>query len=315
MISNNQTAWRAAGAAGVLLAVAGCGGESGISTLNLSLTDAPLEGATTVWLQFTGVEIKPAGDGPARAYMFDAPRGFNMLDLQHGNAAVLLEDTEVPAGEYTWIRLLMDPAPNSSYVVDDDGTHGLRIPSGQEVGLRLIRGFTMPDGGRADFTIDFMLDKSIIAPPGQSPNYLMKPVLRMTNNVETGSIEGTFLPGTLAAIPACADVTPTVYLFTGAGVMPDDLYNPLEGPADTRPEVDPLVTANAYLTQAQGYAYRFGFVAAGTYTVAFTCDDDDPAVDEDAVDENDEPLHMPISFSVYPQSVVVAAGQASVANF
>jgi len=308
MKSINRTSWRIAGTTGALLAVAGCGGESATSILNLSLTDAPLEGATSVWLQFTGVEIKQSG-GPARAYMFSAPRGFDMLTLQHGNAAELLGDTEVPAGEYEWVRLILDPAPGTSYVIDNDGQHGLRIPSGLETGLKLNRGFTMPDGGRADFTIDFQLDKSIIAPPGQSPNYLMKPVLRMTDNVQTGSIEGTFLPGTLAAIPACVGVAPRVYLFTGAGVLPDDLYNPAEGAPDTRPEVDPLVTATAYLADNQQYAYRFGFVQTGTYTVAFTCDDDDPAVDEDVAPAT------PISFSVYPQSVVVAVGAASFANF
>jgi hypothetical protein len=288
------------------LAMAGCGGEEGTSTLNLALTDAPVDEATTVWVQFTGVEVKPA-NGPAEAFMFTAPKGYDLLTLQNGNAATLLGDTTVDAGEYEWVRLILDPAPGSSYVVDDSGRHDLRIPSGAQTGLKLVRGFTMPAGGRADFTIDFVLQESIIAPPGQSPDYLMKPVLRMTNNIETGSIAGTFAAPTLAAIPACAGKAPSVYLYTGAGVVPDDLYNPLEGPPDTAPDVSPLVTAIAAPNASSQYAYRIGFVQAGTYTVAFTCNDDNPAVDENAT--------TPLAFVVYPTPVVVTAGQTATANF
>src|SRR5690606_34862100 len=123
-------------------------------------------------------------------------------------------------------------------------------------------------GGRADFTIDFVLAKSIIAPPGQSPDYLMKPVLRMTNNVETGTLEGSFNGATLAGIAACAGKAPEVYLYEGAGVIPDDLYNPNNGTSDSDPAVDPLVTATAFMEGA-AYHYHIGYVEAGTYTVSF----------------------------------------------
>jgi hypothetical protein len=130
------------------------------------------------------------------------------------------------------VRLILDPAAGSSYVVDASGQHSLRIPSGAQTGLKLVRGFTMPAGGRADFTIDFVLQKSIIAPPGQSPDYLMKPVLRMTNNVEVGTIAGTFAAQSLSAIPACTGKAPVVYLFEGGNVTPDDIYNPTDGSVD-----------------------------------------------------------------------------------
>src|SRR5690348_7692313 len=91
------------------LALAGCGGEGASSTLNLGITDAPLTGATKVWLQFTGVEIKPAG-GPAQIFTLSPAAGFDMLTLQNGNAATLLGDTTVDPGDYEWVRLIMDPA-------------------------------------------------------------------------------------------------------------------------------------------------------------------------------------------------------------
>lgn len=300
----------AAAISAVLLA--SCGGEDTVqansSTLHINLIDGPISSATKVWVQFSGVEVKPVG-GDAQTFAFSPAKGFDLLTLQKGNAATLLGDTSVSAGEYEWVRLMLDSTAGSSYIVDSTGQHAIRIPSGAETGLKLVRGFTMPAGGRGDFTVDFVLDKSIIAPPGQSPDYMMKPVLRITDNIQVGTISGTFAANTLSGIPACAGKAPIVYLYQGAGVTPDDIYNPLNGGTDTAPTVDPLVTAPASLNGASVYAYTIAFVPVGSYTVAFTCDNDDPAVDENA------PPATPLNFVVYPQTVTVSVGQTATANF
>jgi hypothetical protein len=301
-----------AAAAGAAL-LAGCGGGDSMSlgpqssTLSLSLTDGPLSTATKVWVQFAGVEIKPV-NGSAQVINFGTPKGFDLLLLQRGNAAMLLNDTTVVAGNYEWIRLILDPAANTSYVEDGTGKHYLRIPSGAETGLKLVRGFTMPAGGRADFTIDFVLDKSIIMPPGQAPDYMMKPVLRITDNMQVGVIAGAFAVNTLAGLPACTGKAPSVYLYTGSGIAPDDIFNPLNGGTDTAPAVDPLVTATASLASGV-YSYRIGYVPVGTYTVAFTCDNDDPSVDENAAPGTG------LNFTTYAQPVTVTVGQTSTVNF
>lgn len=308
-----QRAAIAAAASAALLAGCGGGGDAmnvgpQSSTLSLSITDGPLSTATKVWVQFTGVEIKPV-NGTARAINFSAPKGFDLLLLQRGNAALLLNDTLVDAGEYEWIRLILDPAPNASYVEDSTGKHYLRIPSGAETGLKLVRGFTMPAGGRADFTIDFVLDKSILTPPGQAPDYMMKPVLRITDNMQVGRISGTIAASTLAGIPSCTGKTPSVYLYTGSGVAPDDIFNPLNGATDTAPAVDPLVNTAAALNASNVFAYTIAYVPVGTYTVAFTCDNDDPTVDENA------PPGTGLNFTTYAQPVTVTVGQTSTVNF
>lgn len=295
------------------LAIAGCdGGGATVSgqtaTLSIALTDGPLSSATKVWLQFSGVEVKPVG-GSAQTFNFSPAKGFDLLTLRNGNAAMLLGDTTMPAGDYEWIRLMLDSTAGSSYVVDSTGQHSLRVPSGAETGLKLVRGFTMPAGGRADFTVDFVLDKSILTPPGQSPEYMMKPVLRITDNIQVGKIAGTFAANTLNAIPACTGKAPSVYLYTGANVVPDDIFNPMNGAADTAPTVDPLVTTTAAVNGSGVYAYQIAYVPIGTYTVAFTCDNDDPVVDENAAPAT------PLNFVVYPQAVVVTQGQTSTANF
>jgi hypothetical protein len=296
-----------------------CGGSGGsspsqTSTLNLALTDAPLTSASKVWVQFTGVELQPM-NGSAVTINFSPARGFDLLTLSNGATATFLDGAVIPAGQYQWVRLMVDPAPGSSYLIDATGQHNLTVPSGAETGLKLIQGFTMPVGGIANFTIDFVLRKSIVAPPGQSPDYLLKPVLRMVDNAQVGTIAGTFQAATLAAQPACGTAPPTVYLYQGGGVTPDDIYIPASGSSDAPPpagapaEVEPLVTTTAALNASSLYAYSVAFLPAGTYSVAFTCDADDPSVDESALTPN------PINFTVYSQPVVVTANQTTTVGF
>src|SRR5258708_29549785 len=170
--------------------------STSMSPLSLGLTDAPVSGVTKVWIQFTGVEVKPAG-GNAIDFMFSSEKGFDLLSLQGGTTATFLSGSAVPPGQYEWVRLMVDTKPGASYVMDSTGQHDLTIPSGAETGLKLIQGFTMPVGGMANFTVDFVLSRSLIAPQGLSPDYLLKPVLRLVDHSQVGTISGTFAASSL----------------------------------------------------------------------------------------------------------------------
>jgi hypothetical protein len=217
----------------------------------------------------------------------------------------------IPAGQYEWVRLMVDTSAGATYLIDSTGAqHDLTIPSGAETGLKLIQGFTMPVGGTANFTVDFVLSKSIVATSGQA-GYMLKPVLRMVDNTQVGTISGAFRAATLAAQSNCSAHAPVVYLYSGGNVTPDDIYNPVSGTTDTDAvgTAEPLTTSTAALNSSSNYAYTIGFVPTGTYTVAFTCDPDDPNVDESALSPD------PIHFTVYSQPVVVTANQSSTTNF
>jgi len=294
------------------LLLAACGGsssstDSSTSTLNLGITDSPVDGAQKVWIQFTGVEVKPQGGAPID-FTFTTPKGFDLLSLSGGTTATFLNGSIVPAGAYEWVRLMIDPTPGSSYIIDSIGTqHDLRIPSGAESGLKLIQGFTMPVGGVANFTVDFVLSRSVIAPPGQSPDYMLKPVLRLVDNAQVGTISGTIQTAALGAPQThCGTRAPVVYLFAGAGVTPDDIYVPDTAPA---PAVQPLVTTTATLNANSLYAYVIAFVPAGSYTVAFSCDADDPSIDETAL------MPPTLQFTTYPQAVSVTSNMTTTADF
>jgi hypothetical protein len=279
---------------GLSLLVAACGGGSdgGDKTgmLKLGITDAPVDVADAVVVQFSGVELKPRNGAPFSVTFAGGPKSIDLLEQQGTQRAMLLDGESVPAGEYEWMRLEVDAEQNvvDSYVTIAGSQCEMRIPSGDESGLKLIRGFTVGAGTTTDLTIDFNLRKSLVQPPGQQANstncngqaYLLKPVLRVVDNLQVGTLTGT-VDATLVGATACAASSASpgnVYLFgpyTDTAPVPDDVDgNDADG-------ADPLTTAQVSLDANSNYAYTIGFVPAGKYVVAYTCDADDSTVDAD----------------------------------
>jgi hypothetical protein len=257
----------------------GDGGKTG--QLSLGVTDAPIDDASSVVVQFSGVAFKRAGSAPESVQtLTPSPRQLDLLQYQEGRAALLLDDVTLPAGDYEWIRLIVDnqPGVRDSYLVLAGGAEcELRVPSGAESGLKLNRGFTLPADGSVALTIDFDLRKSIHAPPGQqgaapdcTQGYLMRPTLRIVDDANVGAIAGH-----VDSALVTAECLPKVYVFSGSDVVPDDIEDA------SGADADPLVVASVTVENGTtAYPYRAAFLPPGPYTVAFTCDDDDAAADD-----------------------------------
>jgi hypothetical protein len=272
-----------------------------MGTLSLSIADTPVDGATSVIVTFTGVEIQPAGEGEDQQdnmdmggmgdmggsgsddmsgndkpleFNFASPRQIDLMQQQGGSSAAILSGVSLPAGRYAWIRLKVDPS-QSTITLSDGSVHTLTIPSGDESGLKLVHGFTVAAGGAVDFTIDFDLRESIILANGK---YILKPVLRIMDGLDTGRIHGTMtntlMIGTLVITdPACM---PAAYIYAGANVTPVDI-----NPTAT---VQPVATATVKLDDDSGqYVYTAGFLAPGDYTVALACAASDNPATVDAL--------------------------------
>jgi len=279
---------------GVMIMLAGCsGGSSGSGTglVSLGVSDAPVQNARQVCIEFAEAEFKKAGTGNQIVF-FDPPAKIDLLAYQGMNVAPLLTDETLEAGEYQWVRLGVN-APqggnggagagmndtecigDGSYIVTEDGAiHGLYIPSSEESGLKLIRGFTLPVDGSADFVAEIDLMKSIHVPEGLDPDYIMRPTIRLLDLTETGSIAGE-VSMLLATQTGCMSA---VYLYN-AGEAPDDNEN--DGDLDS---IDPIASAMVKMQNDGRFLYEIGpvlpSVLAGTYDVAFSCDADDPVADE-----------------------------------
>jgi hypothetical protein len=153
---------------GLSLTGYGSGGDENSSS------DAPIDGATHVIVQFTGVEVKLAS-GEKLNFNFDSPKQIDLLALKSGLIELLLGEENLPAGHYNWIRLKVEAELGvlDSYIELDDGSiHSLWIPNGSQTGLKLINGFDILAGGFADFTIDFNLRKSVHNPSRIGDDYI-----------------------------------------------------------------------------------------------------------------------------------------------
>ncbi|WP_394168639.1 DUF4382 domain-containing protein [Saccharospirillum alexandrii] len=233
--------------------------------MSLDITDAPIDSASEVNVVFEGVDIRSAS-GALVEITYDEPRTINLLDLQGGTTASLLDDETLAAGDYEWIRLRVDAtqeAGGSNIVLDGGEEHDLFIPSGAQTGLKLVSGFTVPVDGSVAFTIDFDLRKSVVEANG---SYRLKPALRLVDNSEVGSISGT-----VSSTAVTENCSGAVYVYEGADVSPGDV-----GGEGNEPLVTALVDTSG--TGVTGYDYTVAFLTEGDYTVAFTCDadQDDP---------------------------------------
>jgi hypothetical protein len=274
----------------------GSNGDPATGYLSIGITDGPVDAADQLVLEIHGVELKPKA-GRAISIDFAAPRSLDLLELQDGQRAMLLDDEEVPAGDYLWMRLKVAADPDvagDSYIVIDDSQCELRIPSGDETGLKMIRGFTVGVGSTTDFTADFDLRKSVVRPPGQTTAvdrcegqaYLLKPVVRLVNNLEVGTLSGTIDPTLVSqqctAESVEAQVAPgNVYLF---GPYETDLPVPDDYDGLSADGEDALASAGVKIDEFGNHVFTIAFVPAGNYVAAYTCDSDQPDIDADAAD-------------------------------
>lgn len=311
------------------LAACGDGGSGNGETgqLTLGITDSPVDVADAVVVEFTGVELKPR-QGPAFSRNFATPKTIDLLAYQAGERAMLLDGEEIPAGEYLWMRLKVNADPDvagDSHISIDGADCELRIPSGDERGLQLIRAFTVGVGTTTDLTVDFDLRRSVRRPPGQTTPvpacdgqvFLLRPVVRVVDRLEVGRIAGsvdpTFVTEQCGPADTQSGIYPgNVYLFgplpEGEVVVPDD-YDMVA--SDPNGE-DALASA---MVRETDLGYTIAFVPAGNYQLAYTCDADDADIDANA-DNLPVDADEVVNFTP-PEGVVVSvsAGQTSTVDF
>lgn len=279
--------------AGLIVAVAGCssggsgsgsGSTDAVGRISLAISDGPIHEASKVCITFDEIEFKSQGTSTIVPVTLDNP--VNLLDFQGMNAYPLLTDEELVAGRYQLMRLGVDAEMggtggaddtlgdscdgSGSYIVFSDNTtvRNLYVPSGAETGLKLVSGFTVPANGSANFTAEFDLMKSVTAPGGLVTDVILRPTIRLVNNVEAGALTGR-VDNNWATADGCA---PAVYVFND-GVTPNGIEDMVEDMND--PVATAMVNAEDRGPDQIEYHYTVGFLLAGDYEVAFTCNGTD----------------------------------------
>jgi len=181
--------------------------------LKMYLIDSPAA-LDSVIICVTRVEVHKAGNDSTSGWFVinDLTRYFDLLQLTNG-ASAILGDTSLPAGQYTQIRLFIG---DGSYVIDQGIKHFLEVPSGSQSGLKLIHQFTIESNKLYELLLDFNVEKSIIITG--NGQYKLKPTIKVTPVVISGSISGQVLP---------LDAQPTIWTVYGTDTI--STYTDLQG--------------------------------------------------------------------------------------
>jgi hypothetical protein len=274
----------------LLVACGGGGGDGGSSatgTLDLAITDASVDAAKAVVVEFTGVQLQHAGGERVDFDFVDAsdnpePRQIDLLALTGGTTELLLDGVTLTAGDYSWIRLKVNAERGviDSYIDLLDGSrHSLYVPSGAQSGLKLNRGFNVPEDGMASFTIDFDLRKSVHKPSVLEADYILRPTLRLVDDNTDGALRGT-----VTGFESEADCNDNLENIGAVYVFDDtDAVDDLDGTGD------PVTSAKVPNDGVN--AYTVAFLPEGDYRIAFTCDAD---IDDNEKDADTEPGDGPV---------------------
>lgn len=272
------------------LALGGCGGDGApIASLSLGIADAPVDDAQAVVVAIDAVELLDGQGAVAHRVDFVPAVAVDLLQQQGGAQFLLFEGRDVPPGTYPELRLFVARQTNAScsqaqadpdhpsFVTVNGVEYPLIVPGGGSAGVKVRGPIVVEAEGESRYTIDFDLRKSIVQ-RGKTGCYNLKPRLRLVDNARAGRIEGHVDASLLSASGCTANAADgrgaAVYVFSGAGVEPDD---------DDGTAPDPLTTALLTPEDGEGatrFAYAAGFLPAGAYTVAFSCQagDDEPGV-------------------------------------
>ena len=290
------------------LGLAACGGSDSNDTndfaqFSLGISDAPVDNAESVVACFNAIELTGNGSSPRTFTVgedIEAPEendlctneegqpiantiGINLLEFTGNDSMMFLEDAEIAAGQYGQLRLVM---ADGSYIMTDTNGDGeaekvsIQVPSNE---LKLD-GFIADAGGNLNFTVEFDLRNSMTNPVGQS-HYILKPRgVRLVDNSAVGHLKGTVAEGALLFNDTCTVAPentdePVAYVYLYEGSDLDEATLADNGGSE---ENTPYASTAVYFDDVNTYDFSLGFIAAGDYTAALTCNgDDDPEADDE----------------------------------
>ncbi|MFV7785247.1 DUF4382 domain-containing protein [Shewanella marisflavi] len=320
--------------------LAACGGSDDTpetpktGVFSLGVSDNPAD-AKVVNIAFKQVVLKGAGEPISFDVSEDGElKHVDLLTVQGQEIETLVAGQTIPVGEYQMCIYMQNSEvadTNSSYVKTmDDMDAGLVTNSNGSCGgvgaeeegtgrLFFNKSFTIAAGVN-DFVAEFNLSKGLQAPHGNKDYWTLKPTaVQLVNNAEVGAINGQISSDVMDACEVAAggsEFSPAVYLYPTATA--------LENMVDFRPDADVVESQVAPIASARvnpitddaenvtGYEYEFGFVAASTYSLGYTCvaQNDDP----ESVN-TPEDIEAPFFLHIDEQDVVVTEGTTTERHF
>lgn len=272
-----------------ITALSGCE-DSFVGTVSVAIFGEPLVGTRNVVLAITSIEV--GGDGGQTSFVVSPELN---VDLDNASNVTLL-DALVPAGDYKWVRLKINPT--DSYVI---AANGDRVTMDVPGVLQSTQQFTVGEGQTSPMAVHIDLRTALSSQTqGGVTVYTLQPLSQLVNLDAVsdifGSIPTSLMVGGQSVTDPLCDLQ--AYVYPGTGVVPEGFFVPVTG--GTAPVAS---STNLVLHTTQNlYTFAVTLVPPGSYTVAVTCA------------AADVPGSNSIAFSP-TQTVVVKPGQNADVTF
>ncbi len=175
-------------------------GTNGTAKLSMKLVDEPGD-YENVFIEIIDVMVKYENEDDNDENGWESigiisPGIYDLLELTGGISLQLIDNEEIQTGTIKQIRLLLGDE-NSVVLEGEVEARELNTPSAQQSGLKVMVNEPILSGFNYDFILDFNVDESIVM-AGNSGNIILKPVLRASLEVNSGSLIGNVLPSDIA---------------------------------------------------------------------------------------------------------------------
>lgn len=246
----------------LLFSACGSGGSDsgGTGTLAVSLTDSA-GSYQAVYITIEGIQVHIGGNDNNNKNWLTIPMDkdtINLCELTNG-VFEKLGSLILASGKYNQLRLLLTDTPednelnilsvlhpHANYAISGaDSQHELKIPSGFQTGVKIVKGFTITENETTEIILDFDALSSVVE-AGNSGQWLLKPTIKVGELKEYSIINGR------------------VTNHSGVGI-PNAYVSAQNFDADAQDDKDKVVIQAGTISDSDGY-YSL-FVKPGTYNL------------------------------------------------
>lgn len=211
---SRQAIWIMIIAAAFFLGACSSGGGGGsdgtgtTGTLSLNMVDKTTQEYAAVYVTIKEVQVcmetGDSGDDDAECEWKTVEtlnKTYNLLDLVNGVMAGLGQK-ELEPGIYNQMRLLLLDTPDGSlninghehpfpqYLIDKDReVHEMKVPSGYQSGIKLVRQFEIVENLTTELILDFDVARSVVR-AGNSGRYNLKPTIKVIGTYSRAVVSG-----------------------------------------------------------------------------------------------------------------------------
>ncbi len=296
-----------------LLILQGCGcgfdcnddDDNDPGAVTLGFSDAPIDDVSEVVLTVDKITFRRANADDVVVDNFTIPAlgladaesfQIDLLSYLGVNQLLVIEGLALDAGQYSSLVVtLLDGDVNQSYVEE---TTGNRKPLNATASELVLSGIKVSSGEQA-FTIEFGLGQSLLYSGGSGSYTLTTEGVRVVDNDSSATLSGSIDSALFDQVAPCdskvdPEASNRLYLYQGINLGVDKLADVFTSASSTTP-VDGAVAPFAVMVPIENsltgsWEYAFGYLPAGDYTLAFSCD----AVDDDPIDYDGLSVPLPV---------------------